>query len=157
MNSATASCASSSIVVDSKNARSFSGSDGIVRTLPWSADDTFGDAGHSATGVEGPRTKTKGWGTDLVPVPQPFGEQARMPGGGTWPRGPVLPRPRRNSCNRIRSSGTRDCPRGRTPSVHTPRRTPWLSRPVARVEGARRSVSLDGHTRSFDLPAQPPG
>jgi hypothetical protein len=45
MNSVTASCASSSIVVDSKNARSFSGSDGIVRTLPWSADDTFGDAG----------------------------------------------------------------------------------------------------------------
>ena len=90
MNSATASCASSSIVVDSKNARSFSGSDGIVRTLPWSGDDTFGDAGHSATGVEGPRTKTKGWGTDLVPVPQPFGEQARMPGGGTLPRVPCF-------------------------------------------------------------------
>jgi hypothetical protein len=56
-------------------------------------------------------------------VPQPFGEQARMPGGGTWPRGPVLPRPRRNGCNRIRSSGTPDRPRGRTPSVQTPRNT----------------------------------
>jgi hypothetical protein len=38
--------------------------------------------------VEGPRTKAEGWGTDLVPVPQPFGEQARMLGGGTRPRVP---------------------------------------------------------------------
>jgi hypothetical protein len=62
--------------------RTFSGSDGIVRTLPWSADDIFGDAGHSATGVEGPRTKTKGWGTDLVPVPQPFGSRRGCQGEG---------------------------------------------------------------------------
>jgi len=76
-----------------------------------------------------------------------------MPGGvgRTLPRGPVaLPRPQRNGCNRTRSSGTLDCPRGRTPSVHRTRRTPWWSHPVSRVEGARRSVSL-GVTRCLEI------
>ena len=95
--------------------------------------------------VEDSGNRPEGWGTDPESVPQPFGRQARMPGGGTWPRGPVLPRPRRNGRNRTRSNGTPDCHRGRTPSVHMPRRTPWFSRPVPRVEGARCSVSLDCH------------
>ena len=105
--------------------------------------------------VEGPRTKAEGWGTDLVPVPQPFGEQARMLGGGTRPRGPTLPRPRRKRCNRTRSRGTPDCrsPHGRTASVHRSRRTPWLNPPVSRVEGARRSVSLSV-SRCFDILAR---
>jgi hypothetical protein len=75
--------------------------------------------------------------------------------GGTRPRGPPLPRPRRNGCNRTRCRGTPDCrrPDGRTPSVHRSRRTPWLSWPLPRVEGARRAVSLSV-TRCFDMLAR---
>ena len=73
-------------------------------------------------------------------------------GGGTPAEGSALPRPRRNGCNRTRCRGTPDCrrPHGRTASVRT---TPWLSQPVSRVEGARRSVSLSV-TRCFDILAR---
>jgi hypothetical protein len=113
------------------------------------------DAWLSATAWRVRVTKAGGWGTDLVSVPPALRRAgAEVREEGPVPRGPV-PRPRRNGCNRTRSTGNADrCrPHGRTPSVHRSRRTPWLSRPVSRVEGARRSVSL-GVTRCFDNPAR---